>query len=241
MKLFNTKSGEFEGICSAVVLAAGSSTRMGEDKTTLMLDGIPVIVRSIMAFQDVSLVNEIIVVTQMDKIQQIADLCVEYKLDKVKRVIAGGATRMESSLAGVSSVNKKAKVIAIHDAARPLVSGKLIRDLINTADEYNAAVPAIASTDTLRIKDSAGFIGGFVDREQVVRIQTPQVFKADIIKGALSSAVKKNNGITDDATAVSALGFKVKLVEGEMTNIKLTVPSDIIVAESYLKSGKENA
>ena len=231
MALFGKKEESVR--CSAVVLAAGDSQRMGEDKALIELSGMPVLVRSISAFQKSALIDEIIVVTKSDKIEEIADMCNKYELTKVKKVIAGGSSRMESSLAGVSAVSKKAELIAIHDGARPLVSQKLIKNGVYTAKEFNSAVPAVKSSDTLRVKDGE-YVGGFIDRDSVVRIQTPQIFSADIIKGALTRAVEKKLELTDDASALPAIGFKVKLFEGDPTNIKLTVPSDLPVAEALL-------
>ncbi len=222
--------------CSAVILAAGSSTRMGTDKSVLTLDGIPVIIRAVQAFEKHDLVDEIIVVTREESVPMIADLCAQYALKKVRRVMAGGATRAESSLIGVTAVDKKAEYIAIHDGARPLITQKVITDALYAARDYHAAVPVIPSTDTLRMVED-GFIGGDVDRDSVIRIQTPQIFDADLIKGALTYAVDKNVTVTDDSSAVRLTGFKIKTVEGDVNNIKLTTPEDVPVAEAILKEG----
>lgn len=222
--------------CSAVILAAGSSTRMGTDKSVLTLDGIPVIIRAVQAFEKHDLVDEIIVVTKEESVPMIADLCAQYVLKKVRRVMAGGATRAESSLIGVTAVDKKAEYIAIHDGARPLITQKVITDALYAARDYHAAVPVIPSTDTLRMVEN-GFIGGDVDRDSVIRIQTPQIFDADLIKGALTYAVDKNVTVTDDSSAVRLTGFKIKTVEGDVNNIKLTTPEDVPVAEAILKEG----
>ena len=222
--------------CSAVILAAGSSTRMGTDKSVLTLDGIPVIIRAVQAFEKHDLVDEIIVVTKEESVPMIADLCAQYALKKVRRVMAGGATRAESSLIGVTAVDKKAEYIAIHDGARPLITQKVITDALYAARDYHAAVPVIPSTDTLRMVEN-GFIGGDVDRDSVIRIQTPQIFDADLIKGALTYAVDKNITVTDDSSAVRLTGFKIKTVEGDINNIKLTTPEDVPVAEAILKEG----
>jgi 2-C-methyl-D-erythritol 4-phosphate cytidylyltransferase len=222
--------------CSAVILAAGSSTRMGTDKSVLTLDGIPVIIRAVQAFEKHDLVDEIIVVTKEESVPMIADLCAQYALKKVRRVMAGGATRAESSLIGVTAVDKKAEYIAIHDGARPLITQKVITDALYAARDYHAAVPVIPSTDTLRMVEN-GFIGGDVDRDSVIRIQTPQIFDADLIKGALTYAVDKNVTVTDDSSAVRLTGFKIKTVEGDVNNIKLTTPEDVPVAEAILKEG----
>ena len=221
--------------CSAVIVAAGASRRMGEDKTLMSLGGKPVLVRTLMAFEQCESVEEIVVVTQREKIEEIADLCKSQPLTKVTKVIAGGATRTESSLAGVSEVKPEAELIAIHDGARPFITPELITKTVEAASKYKAAAPALKSTDTLKAVDKNGFILGTVDRETTVRIQTPQIFNAVLIKGGLTKAVTDNIALTDDCLAMEIMGVKTMTVEGDENNIKLTTPKDIILAEAILK------
>lgn len=225
--------------CSVVIVAAGSSERMGSDKMLMTIGSKPVIIRTLMAFQQSPMVDDIVVVTRPEKIVAIADMIKLYDISKVTQVISGGATRVESSLAGVSAVRKGAKLIAIHDGARPLVSQELIERVIQGANEHISAVPAIPSTDTLKMVDSEGVIIGPVNRDTVVRVQTPQVFDADIIKGALTKAVQKRLTVTDDCSAVDMMGFSTYTVEGDTGNIKLTLPEDMVLAEAILKSRGE--
>lgn len=225
--------------CSVVVVAAGSSERMGSDKMLMTLGSKPVIIRTLMAFQQSPLVDDIVVVTKREKIMALADMIKLYDISKVTQVISGGATRMESSLAGVSAVRKGAKLIAIHDGARPLVSQELIERVVKEANEHISAVPVIPSTDTLKQVDGNGVITGAVDRTFVVRVQTPQVFDADIIKGALTKAVENKLAVTDDCSAVEIMGFSTYTVEGDVGNIKLTLPEDMVLAEAILKSRGE--
>lgn len=225
--------------CSAVIVAAGSSQRMGSDKILAPLDGKPVLVRTLSAFQNSALVDEIVIVTRSESIEKIADLCKENGFDKVSKVILGGNTRTESALAGVSEVKPEASLIAIHDGARPLLSLELIERTVYAAREFYAAVPAIKCTDTMKLVDGKGIITGTADRESLVRIQTPQVFSAEIIKGALTHAVTKELALTDDCSAVELMGVKTHVVEGEESNIKLTTPWDMILAEAILKEQGE--
>lgn len=226
--------------CSVVVVAAGSSERMGKDKLLLELCGMPVLARTLIAFQHSSVVDEIVVVTRNDRIEEIADLCHSYGISKTSKVVSGGATRMESALAGVSAVKCSAGLIAIHDGARPLITADLIERTVKAAAEYMAAVPAIKSTDTLKLIDENGFIVATVDRSNTVRVQTPQIFDADLIKGALTKAVTDKLEITDDCSAIERMGFKVKMVEGDVNNIKLTTPEDIRLAETVLTDRGDN-
>lgn len=236
-KLFRRK--QKDPHCSVVVVAAGSSERMGGDKMLMTLGAKPVIVRTLMAFQKSPVVDDIVVVTKQEKIMAIADMIKLYDISKVTQVISGGATRVESSLAGVSAVRRGAKLIAIHDGARPLVSQELIERVVKEANEHISAVPVLQSTDTLKRVDSRGVIVEGIDRASVFRVQTPQVFDADIIKGALTKAVEKRLPITDDCSAVDMMGFSTYTVEGDAGNIKLTLPENMVLAEAILKSRGE--
>ncbi len=221
--------------CSAVIVAAGSSQRMGTDKIMMKLGAMPVLARTVLAFEKNEYVDEIIIVTKTEKIEEIADLCYKNGLHKVKQVVSGGNTRMESALAGVSAARHGAKLIATHDGARPHVSPALISRTILAARDYHAAVPAIASTDTLKTVDEKGFIVGTVDRASTVRVQTPQVFSADLIKGALTRAVTEGMRLTDDCSAMDMMGVKTFVVEGEPENIKITTPEDLVYARAIVE------
>ena len=221
--------------CSAVIVAAGSSQRMGSDKIMMKLGAMPVLARTVLAFENNENVDEIIIVTKTEKLEEIADLCFKNGLHKVKKVVSGGATRMESALAGVSACRHGAELIAIHDGARPLVSQELITRTIEAARAYRAAVPAVASTDTLKAVDERGFITGTLDRTMTRRVQTPQVFEADLIKGALTKAVELKLTLTDDCSAMDMMGVKTITVEGELTNIKITTPEDMVTAKAIVE------
>ena len=225
--------------CSAVIVAAGSSVRMGFDKLSAPLGSCPVLLRTLRAFEHSESVNEIVVVTRMDRVAEIADLCAQNNLSKVSKVVAGGKTRMESSLIGVSSVKSSAKLIAIHDAARPLVSDSLIKRTVCAAAEHMAAVPVVPSTDTLKVVGEDDRVLGSVDRETTFRVQTPQVFDSVLIKGALSKAAEKGMILSDDSAAMDMTGFKSYAVAGEEDNIKITTPRDLLIAEAILKDRGE--
>lgn len=225
--------------CGAVVLAAGSAQRMGFDKMTVMLDGIPVLIRAISAFERSPLINEVVVVTREDRLAEIADLCQQYQLKKVTAVVSGGKTRTESALAGVMAQKHDSALTAIHDGARPFVSQELIARAVERASIQYGAVPVIKSTDTLREIDDEGTLTGILDRDRVVRIQTPQIFLTDLVKGALSDAVRRGMSFTDDAAAVERMGLAIKSVPGDEDNIKLTTPQDLVIAEEILRRRRE--
>ncbi|MGI5977454.1 MAG: 2-C-methyl-D-erythritol 4-phosphate cytidylyltransferase [Candidatus Limivicinus sp.] len=221
--------------CSAVIVAGGSSQRMGTDKLLAQLGCMPVLARTLLAFQNCELVDEIVVVARMEKVVEAADLCKKYGISKTAKVVCGGSTRMESALAGVSEVRASAKLIAIHDGARPFVTDEVIRRTVIAADKYTAAVPVLYNTDTLKLVDENGVVVGPIDRDRTARVQTPQIFNADLIKGALTKAVNDGLSLTDDCSAIEIMGVRTHTVPGDENNIKLTTPRDMKIADLILK------
>ena len=219
--------------CGAVIVAAGNATRMGGiDKAMTQLAGMPVLQRSVKAFQDCNAIREIVVVTRQDLLVQVMGLCKDY--DKVKAVVVGGKDRPESVSNGLNALSNKVKLAAIHDGARPLVSFEVIDRTVRAAHSYGAAAPAIPVKDTIK-NTQGGLIIDTPDRSRLQAVQTPQVFDFDLLRGALKQAKKDGLTITDDCSAVEHLGFKVKLVEGDERNIKITTPLDLKVAELFLE------
>ena len=235
---FKTTAPDF---CSAVVLAAGNSQRMGKDKVLMPIGGAPVIAHTLKALQGSDIIDEIVIVTKYESIQEIADICNEHGISKASRVIRGGKTRLESALIGVSNVSEKATLIAIHDGARPFVTEKLIDRVVHAAKTHSAAAPAVTASDTVRLLNSKGAVTATPDRDLVALVQTPQVFLAELIKAALTRAMDKGFRVTDDCSAVEAMGYKVTIVAGEADNIKLTTTRDIYAAEGILaeRRGKQ--
>ena len=221
------------GLVSAVIVAAGSSSRMGGmDKLSAPLAGSTVIVHTIRAFQLSGEVDEIVLVLR--KGAEKPALAGASGCDKLSRIVHGGDTRTDSSYAGVMACDPKAEIILIHDGARPLVTGEVIRSAVEGARKYGAAVPVTPVTDTIKVgKD--GFADTTPDRSTLFAAQTPQAFRAELIKAALQDAVDNKLTLTDDCAAVERLGMHVKLVEGDVRNRKITLPSDLAVAEELYK------
>ena len=231
------KSGEPK--CSAVVVSAGLARRMGGvDKVLAPLGELPVLVHTLYAFQDCSAVEEVILVAREDLIVEIGRLCKEFDLDKVKKVIVGGKERIHSVQAGLREVNPEAELIAIHDGARPLVTQEIIRDAVTRAALTGAAAPAIPLTDTIK-RTEDGLAVETVDRAQLWAVQTPQVFEAGLIKGAVQKAIDDGELLTDDCGTVERLGMKVTLTSGSPENIKITTPLDLILGEAILQARAE--
>ena len=219
--------------CGAVLVAAGSASRMGGiDKVMAPLGGTPMIVRTARAFQDCEAIKEIVIVTRQDLILPITGLC--QGMDKVKAVVVGGGSRQESVWLGLNALSKGVELAAVHDGARPLVSGALIDRVVRAAHSYGAAAPAIPVKDTIKV-EQGGMIASTPDRATLRAVQTPQVFDFDLLRGALQKAEKDGAAVTDDCSAVERLGMNIRLVEGEERNLKVTTPLDLKIAEMLLE------
>ena len=223
-----------EPCCSAVVVAAGSSTRMGMDKLMLPLDETPVIVYTLRAVQAAPSVGEIILVTREDLIVPMSQLCQDYAISKVTKVVRGGASRTQSVRLGTLEVSGDAQVIAIHDGARPFVSAEVIERAVAQAMETGAAAPAVPVKDTIKVAHD-GVVESTPDRACLFAVQTPQVLESSLIKAALQNALDDGLELTDDCAAVERLGMKVALTRGDERNIKLTTPEDLAVAQAILE------
>ncbi len=222
--------------CGAVIVAAGTASRMGGiDKVMAPLDGEPMIVRTVRTFQNCDAVKEIVIVTREDLITKITSLC--GKFPKVMAVVVGGKDRAESVRNGLGMLSKKVKLAAIQDGARPLITEAVIDRTIRAAHTYGAAAPAIPVKDTIKVVEG-GIVTTTPDRSTLKAIQTPQVFDIDLLKGALKKAYQDGSAITDDCSAVELMGFKVKIVEGDERNIKVTTPMDLKIAELLLEDAK---
>ena len=234
MRLFRRKPKEPTVQCSVVILAAGSSSRMGQDKVMLPIGDLPVIVHTLRAFEPLPEVAEVIVVAREDLVPEIAGLCKVFDLQKVKKVVRGGETRAESARIGTLEADYDATLIAVHDAARPFVTEELIRAVILKAAETGAAAPAIPVKDTIKVARD-GLVEYTPDRSTLFAIQTPQAFDASLLRAALQKALDDGAEITDDCSAVERLGMKVSLTAGDERNFKLTTPTDLTLAEFMLQ------
>lgn len=225
--------------CAAVIVAAGSARRMeGIDKVLAPLGEFPVLVHTLYAFQDCPLVNQVVVVTREDLLVEIGRVCRDFDLDKVTKVVVGGKERIHSVKSGLDELDVQVPLVAIHDAARPLVSQEVIEQAIRKAAETGAAAPAIPMVDTIkRVED--GRAVETVDRSQLWAVQTPQVFEGGLIRGAIQKALEDGETLTDDCAAVERLGMKVSMTRGSRENIKITTPFDLVVGEAILQARGE--
>ena len=226
--------------CAFVVVAAGSSARMaGEDKLFLPLDGKPLLAMTLCALEQCEAVDEIVVVTRLESLDRIGALREEYGFSKVKKMILGGSCRTESSLAGALAVSGGASLIGIHDGARPFVTEKVVNDAVHLASGTHAAAPALPLKDTVKVAQN-GVVTATPDRSTLYAIQTPQVFRAELIRAALTKAVRAGISYSDDCGAMEALGCPIHLSEGDEDNIKITTPADLYLARAILEKRREN-
>ena len=222
--------------CGAVIVAAGSASRMGGiDKVMAPLGGEPMIKRTVQAFQECDAVESIVIVTREDLILPIRDLCQQFP--KVRTVVAGGKSRQESVERGLNALDDKVKLVAVHDGARPFVTWQLIDWVIRAANTYGAAAPAIPVKDTIKTVEG-GIVVNTPERAKLRAVQTPQVFDIALLRGALVKAKTDGAEVTDDCSAVERLGMKIKIVEGDEKNIKVTTPMDLKIAEMLLEEMK---
>jgi 2-C-methyl-D-erythritol 4-phosphate cytidylyltransferase len=220
---------------SAIIVAAGSSRRMGFDKLFAPLAGHPVLWHSLKAFAATREVDEIIVVAREDRMGEIEKLIAESRLDKVSKVIAGGEERHLSVWNGLKSVqSRESEFIAIHDGARPLTTPKLIAACLKMAVQHGAACCASPIPDTVKRATVEQMVQESVERSGLWAMQTPQIFSSSLILQAYAQIIARHEMVTDEVSAVQKLGKKIALLKNEDWNFKITFPHDIELAEHVL-------
>jgi 2-C-methyl-D-erythritol 4-phosphate cytidylyltransferase len=220
---------------SVIIVSAGKSSRMGGiNKQLLSLGGIPVIIRSIKAFDNIDDVLEIIVVTNSDNIEDMKKLISEYSFNKRIKLAIGGDTRQQSVFNGFKLVDDNSEYVAIHDGARPLINEKTILELIENVKRYKATTAGVPVKDTIKVIEN-GFIKETPKRESLFITQTPQVFEKELYSKGVKNAIEKRLDFTDDCQLVESIGVSVYMTIGEYSNIKITTPEDIKLAENFLK------
>lgn len=232
---------------AAVVLAAGSGTRMGGGvrKQYMQIAGKPMIFYSLKAFEE-SKVDEIVLVVSAGDVDYCRREIVEkYGFRKVRRIVEGGRERYHSVLFGLESVSD-CDYVLIHDGARPLVSAGIIERALSGVRKYKACVVGMPVKDTIKLADREGNIASTPNRSLTWQVQTPQAFSCPLIREAYRELARRERelaqagvAITDDAMVVETLtGHKVRLIEGSYENIKITTPEDLFLAEAFLTGGR---
>jgi len=229
-------------MASAVIVAAGSGTRMriNKAKQYLILDGKSILEKTLDVFDACDFIDDIVLVLPAQDVDEW-----ENKLRarrKKYKVVCGGTSRTESSFNGIKAVSGQNEVVVIHDGVRPFVTTEQIKEVIQTANLNGAATLALKSKDTVKIVDWENRnVKNTLDRDEIALIQTPQAFKLHLIMSAYKSAIEDNLNYFDDCSLIEKIGGKVKIVEGSPMNIKITVPEDLELAKFFCRRDFEKA
>lgn len=220
-----------------VLAAAGSGSRMGNktNKQYLLLKSRPLLTYSLDVLENCDLVDEIIILAHPRELEYCErEIVHKYGYKKVSQVIAGGKERQDSIWNGLKQLGKDTGYVAVHDGARPFITYALIEELLKEAREWGAAIPGVAVKDTLKSIDRDGFVRQTLDRSTIISVQTPQIFNYAELFKAYENAFEEGLLATDDASLFETYIGRVKVVQGDYRNIKITTPEDMVIAESML-------
>lgn len=218
---------------AAILVAAGPGTRLqaGAPKAFVPLAGAPLFIHSLRALQAARVVTDIVIVVPRGATKQAARIAAENGTWRIEpRFVEGGSERQDSVRAGLTQV-RDARLIAVHDAARPFVTPALIEAVVSVAARHGAAIAAVQVADTVKLADDEMCVGSTIPRQRVWLAQTPQVFRTDWIVAAHERALANGEEATDDAILVERMGFPVRIVPGDASNRKITNPEDRLWAE----------
>ena len=219
---------------SVIIPAAGLGKRIGGDKPKqyVEINDIPILIKTIKIFDKIDDVESIVIPVHSEWFTYTKELIEKFDCKKVKEITIGGTERQDSVFAGLHlKPVKESELVLIHDAVRPFATPKLIQDLINAAEDYGAAIPAIQPNDTIKEKNNKGFVVKTLDREKLIQTQTPQAFWTNIAIDAYEKASLAGYRGTDSSALLEFIGYKVYIVEGEETNFKITTKTDLECAK----------
>lgn len=219
---------------TAIIVAGGSSSRMGFDKTFAILGDRPVVAHTLAAFEAATCVDEMVVVGREERLEELREVITRFGFLKVQHVIAGGVHRQDSVSAGLEK-SPSADYVAVHDAARPLVTANEIAQVFAAAREHQAAALAAPMTDTLKRGDVNHLVTASIDRDGIYAMQTPQIFARELLAKAYQAVAAAKIAITDEVSAIQHLGHRVVLVPNDDFNFKITFPRDLSLAEFVLR------
>lgn len=218
------------GTCSAILVAAGASRRMGFDKLTSLLAGIPILRRTLDAFLAADSIAEIVVVCPAERWELLSG-----EFSKPIRRVDGGANRQDSVVAGLTALSAQTNLVAVHDGARPLITPTDIDLCVAAALQYRAAALARRVTETVKRSDETDFSAGAISRENLWFMETPQVFEIPLLLKAYQAVATQGLAVTDEVSAMEAIGVQVKFIESIQPNLKITTPADLALAEALLR------
>ena len=221
---------------TGIILLAGNSTRYGKNKNFEELDNKLVFLYSLDVFNNNTYIDDIILVIRESDKEFIDNLLKKYHFNKNIKLVIGGSTRMESVYNAL--INTNSEIVVIHDAARPMIKDEYINNCIEAIEKYRGAIIAVKVKDTIKLTNEEGEIISSTNRVNTYMAQTPQVFYRDLLL-KLHLKYKNNLTITDDSMLLEMDGYKIKIVNGDYTNIKLTTKDDLILAKEYIKTLKK--
>ena len=222
----------------AIIVSAGKGQRFmeGKKKQFYFLADKPILVHTLDQFETCPLIRSILlVVGQEDMDYSLKEIVEQYQYRKIAQIIPGGKRRQDSVKNGIDALAKDVEIVVIHDGVRPFVTKAMIEDLIHSAERFGAVILAMPAKDTIKIANPNGTVLKTLDRDALWQIQTPQAFQARLIREAYYKATEDGFMGTDDASLVERLGVKVHILPGSFTNIKITTPEDLILANLFLK------
>lgn len=215
----------------AILLAAGNSVRMGQDKLSAVLGDRPVLAHTLGVFEACAAIDAIVLVARPQDKERYEALCGQYGIGKLITVCSGGATRQQSARNGLAAVPQDCTLLAIHDGARPLLREDVLLRVLQDAEKYGAATAAVPVKDTVKTATADGFVDNTPPRSILQLVQTPQAFRTDLYRRALAAATEE---YTDDCQLLEACGMPVRLTMGSYSNIKITTPEDLRIAGALL-------
>ena len=220
---------------TAIIVAAGHSRRMGFDKLFAMLDGKAVVAQTIAVFERTGCVDDIILIGRKDRLRELKEIVHTHDFIKIGHIIGGGDERQDSVRAGLDLLKAETKYVAVQDAARPLSTPELIERVFANAQAHGGAASAAPIIDTVKRVDPDCVVSESMDREGLYAVQTPQIFRCELLVKAYQSLFEEKVSISDEVSAVQRIGGKVMLVPNEDPNFKITYPTDLPLAEFILR------
>lgn len=215
----------------AIIVSAGKGKRFGDilPKQFHLINGVPVIAKTLLCFENSDIIDKICLVIDNKLIEKYEKILKKYRIKKVLKIVSGGKERQDSVYNGLFKSGNNWDIVVVHDGVRPFVTESLLESVVVAAKKYGAAIPGIKPVDTLKISSHNSYVKETIDRDKISVIQTPQAFRSDILRRAHIVAKEKNYRGTDDAELVEKIGLKVKIIEGDYKNIKITTKYDIII------------
>lgn len=220
---------------TAIILAAGKSTRMGSgtDKSFLSLGSKPVVAWSLIAFERSAEIDQIVLVVRKEQLLASKAVAKMFGISKLHAIVSGGSKRQESVMAGMAACEIDTRHVVIHDAARPLISSEVISEIVKAVKRHPAVTVGRPVTDTVKICAKGQLVGSTISRDRLWSVQTPQAFQFKVLKEAYANLGKQD--VTDDCQAVEIAGGQVKIVENLRPNFKITTVEDLQLASALIK------